>query len=157
MALAIAMASNYDRAVYIEADALFALPVAWGFDQLTKPIGCQPSCGYYSADWHVWWIKDLKWFRAFDWWGKYDWPNRVGDRRGEPAGEVLYERIFSEHLQRLPVRGNRGEVLRLNAHNYHALFPRGCHIVTHVDAHCAEVFLADNGFHDLIPKLYPPV
>ena len=43
LAWTIAMDSGFDRAVYIEADALFAHPVSWGFDRMARHVACQPA------------------------------------------------------------------------------------------------------------------
>lgn len=150
VAWSIAIAAGYDRAAYIEADTLFRHPVEWAFQQMTKPVACQPGCRYYEVDWHAWFVRDLRWFKEFDFVGKYNWPSRVGEPGGEAAGEILYQRIFGEHLETLPIRGERGDAIGLTLENIHQLYPDGCDIITHVDTDCYAEFLRMNGHEDLI-------
>ncbi len=152
VAWSIAIAAGYARAAYIEADALLTLPVQWAFDRMTKPIAAQPPCRYYSYDWHCWFVRDLRWFKDFDFVGKYDWQNRRGEPGGEPAGEILYAQIFGDHLEALPIRGERGDAIGLTVENYDSLYPDGCDIITHVDTDCYAHFLKRNGHEDLIAR-----
>ncbi len=154
VAWSIAIAAGYARAAYVEADCLFSLPVRWMFERMTKPIGAQPACKYYAYDWHVWAVNDLRWFKDFDFVGKYDWPSRVGEQGGEPAGEILYQRIFGDHLEALPIRGERGDAIGLTVENYDSLYPDGCDIITHVDTDCYAHFLKQNGHADLIERFH---
>lgn len=161
-AWSIAMASGYERGVYLEGDTLFAHPVEWGFSQMTKPVACQPGCRRqsdhlkffigYETDWHIWWVNDLKWFKTFDFLGQYDWPNRKGEPR-EESGETLYQNIFGEHLQTLPVRGARGDAIGLTVGNYAEFYPGGCDIITHVSREAYAHFLNQIGHPDLVEKL----
>lgn len=153
LAWSIAMAMGYERGVYIEADALFFRPVEWGFSQMTKPIACQPRGAYYELDWHVWWIRDFKWFREFDFIGKYDWQNRVGEPGGEPAGEKIYIRIFGDNAQPLPIRGERGDALQLSGANFDQHFPDGIDLLTHVDIGTFQWVLWKMGHGELASRL----
>lgn len=153
MAMQIAMEAGYDRAVYIEADALFAKPVEWGFAQMTTPVACQPACMYYKLDWHVVWFRDLKWLKTFDFPGRYDWQNRTGEPGGEPAGEVIWHQILGDNVASLPVRGTRGESISLDENNYWMFYPDGCDLVTHVSTATCAHFLKMNGHPDLADRL----
>src|SRR5262249_32947597 len=115
------------------ADALFFLPVEWGFSQMTKPVACQPAGKYYALDFHVVWWRDLKWLKEFDFFGRYDWQNRVGEPGGEPAGEDIWIKILGDHVEPLPVRGERGDALGLYVGNFDKHFPNGIDLCTHVD------------------------
>ena len=149
VAMAIAEAAGYDRAVYIEADALFFRPVEWGFSQMTKNVACQPAGKYYALDFHVMWWRDLKWAKEFDFWGKYDWQSRVGEPGGEPAGEDVYIKIFGDAIEALPVRGERGDALGLYTGNYDRLFPDGIDLLTHVDVPTFQWVLFKMGHGEL--------
>lgn len=149
LALNMAMQAGYDRAAYIEADALFRRPVSWAFDRMTKPVGCQPKCRYYELDWHVVFFKDLAWLREFDFVGKYDWKNRVGEPGGEPAGEVIWQRILGEHVEGLPLVGDRGDAVGLCTGNIDQLYPGGVDVLTHVDAATYQFWLVQQGHADL--------
>lgn len=151
VAWSIAMAAGYDRAAYVEADCLLAKPAQWAFDQMVKPVAAEPGCKYYpEADWHAWFVRDLRWFKAFDFVGKYDWPSRVGEPGGEPPGELIYLRIFGDELQTLPLRGGRGDAIGLTLGNFHQLYPDGIDIVTHVDTDVYCEFLRVNGHEDMV-------
>ncbi len=153
----IAMDSGYDRAVYLEADALFRHPVQWGFERMAPGPGvaAQPGGKYYSADWQIWWVNDLRWFREFDFTGKYDWKSRVGEPGGEPAAEDIYIRIFGEVLQRLPVTGDRGDATQLSAANLEEQYPQGLDLITHVHLCCFARWLELEGHPDLARRLWP--
>ncbi len=155
LALTMAIGSGYDRAVYIESDALFRHPVSWAFDQMTKPVGCQPGGRYYDLDWHAVFFKDLRWLADFDFVGKYDWKNRVGEPGGEPAGEVIWQRILGEHVEPLPIAGDRGDAVGLCSGNMDELYPQGVDLLTHVDAGTYQFWLVKNGFADLAPLILP--
>ena len=149
------MASGYDRAVYIEADALFAHPVEWGFERMTKHVACQPGGKYYQADWHIWWVNDLRWFREFDFVGKYDWRRRVGGPGGEPDAEDLYRTIFGDQLELLPVRGDRGDATSLDHTNLEQQYPGGMDLITHVSFETYARWLELLGQADLARRLVP--
>ncbi len=150
----IAMAMDFQRGVYIEADSLFRLPVSWGFDQMTSNVACQPRCKYYAKDWHVWWVRDLKWFREFDFIRRYDWPNRKGEPL-EEAGEIIYANIFGSHAQPLPIRGERGDAIGLNVSNVGQLYPDGIDIATHVGTEFYHHVLRAWGHADISEKFTP--
>lgn len=152
-ALQVAMKSGYDRAVYMEPDCLFARPIEDGFKQMTKPIGFLPRTPWGYLDNQVWWFADLKWLKEYDYVGKYDWPNRVGDRRGEPPGEVIHEQISGDHFDVLPFKGCRTSQVPVKAHNIRHAFPDGVDFITHADRDTFAAFLEMNGHAHLIPLL----
>jgi hypothetical protein len=159
-ALQIAMASGYDRAVYLESDCLFARPVEWGFSQMTKPTACCPRTIFGWLDWQVWWIADLRWLREHRFVEKYDWPNQTSDK---PEGDLQYETSLGKYLQALPVKGSRGDFRRrphvmrnrdwIRPDNIHDVFPDGCDFLTHVSPETFAEFLKMNGFPDLVDRL----
>lgn len=156
LALRMAEAAGYDRACYIEADCLFRRPVGPIMDAMTKPVGCQrridsPAYGY--LDWHVWPIADMAWLKAFDFVSRYDWKNRVGEPGGERPGEYVYEDIFGDHLEVLPIDVVRGDVYALTAANLNRLFPRGVDGLTHVPMDCFALALRQWGFVDIAEGL----
>lgn len=152
-ALSLATNLDYDRAAYIECDCLFVHPVAWAFDQMTKPYGCAGRTVHGYLENNVAFFSDLKWLREFDFVGKYDWPNRIGDKQGEEAGEYIWERILGEHLEVLPLRGGRMRSRNITAANFRKAFPDGCDFITHADADTNAIFLRQNGFADLMEHL----
>lgn len=157
LALSMAIAAGYERACYIEADALFRRPVSWCFDQMSKPVGCQPMCGYGYLDWHVWPIKDMAWMAEFDFVKRYDWRNRKGEPGGEPVGEQVYVDIFGEHLEIVPMSGLRGDTVGLTAANLRDHFPEGSDYITHVQLDCFALWLEMVGHGDLAPLLFETV
>ncbi len=149
----IAHGLGYQRTFYCEADCLFAKPAEWGFQQMTKRIGCQPGVTQYgySRDWHVVWVSDIPWFvQDFDFPTKYAWETRT---QHSPAGEHLYEQILGEEAEILPVTGIRGETVGLSGANFRQHFPTGCDLVTHIDNAGHAEFLRSAGHEDLIEKL----
>lgn len=155
-ALRVASCSGYQRACYIEADALFRHPVQWVFDQMTKPVGCQPLCAYGYLDWHVWAIKDLPWLMQFDFLGKYDWKNRKGEAGGEKTGEHVYADIFGpDNLDVVAMSGLRGDTIALTADTYPQHFPQGCDYLTHVGLRCFALWLDSVSHGDLAEGLRP--
>lgn len=151
--LKIAYQSGYQRSVYQETDCLFVRPYEEGFGQLTLKVGCQdkPPQGY--LDWNIRYHADLPWLRDFQFVEKYDWPNRVGDFRGEPVGEIIYADILGEHLQVLPMRGCRAGMAGVTADNLRERFPDGMEWITHADEACFVEFLKYTGYDDLISML----
>jgi hypothetical protein len=152
LALQMAFKARYERGVYIEADALYRHPVQWGFDRLTKPVGCQPLTVYGYLDWHVWW-NDLRWLKEFDFVGKYDWQNRVGEPGGERPGEHIYADILGDHLEVRPCTGVRGDSVAMTVDNMASIFPEGMDYLTHVRLDCFARWLSDNGHADLAAEL----
>jgi len=153
LALNMAMQAGYDRAAYIEADALYRHPLDWGFDRMTAPVACQPETTYGYLDWHVWWIKDLPWFEQFQFLKKYDWANRKGEAGGEPVAENVYRDILWPHVEPLPVTGVRGETIALGAADIERHFPAGMDLITHVTIDTFARWLEINGHADLVPGL----
>lgn len=151
--LRIAYASGYERSVYQETDCLFVRPYEEGFSQLTKKVGCQDKTAQGYLDWNIRYHADLPWLRDFQFVERYDWPNRVGDFRGEPVGEIIYADILGEHLQVLPMRGCRAGMAGVHADNLRERFPDGIEWITHADERGFEEFLKYTGCDDLIPML----
>lgn len=144
---------GYKRTFYCEADCLFSKSAAWGFQQMTKCIGCQPGVPQYGYgfDFHVVWIADIPWFvNDLGFPAKYAWETRTA---ADPAGEALYIDIAGPQMQALPVRGIRGETVGLCGANFHQHFPNGCDLTTHVDTAAHAEFLKMNGHADLIERL----
>lgn len=148
-ALRIAHMSGYSRAVYVESDCLFAKPVSWGFERMTRMTACCPRLPGGYLDWQVWWIADLPALLSTGFVERYDWRRR---HAGERPGELLYEELLGEGLEVLPVRGGRGSHYRMLAGDVMA-WPGGIDYITHADraAYCA--FLERNGHGDLAPFL----
>ena len=153
LALSMAMREGFDRAAYIEADALYRHPLSWGFDRMTAPVACQPETTYGYLDWHVWWIKDLPWFEQFRFLEKYDWANRKGEAGGEPVAENVYRDILWPHVEPLPVTGVRGETIALGAADIERHFPAGMDLITHVTIDTFARWLEINGHADLVAGL----
>jgi hypothetical protein len=154
-AATMACLSGYDRLVTMESDLLCALPAEWAFERLDRPVGCQPRMPYGYLDWQVVWIADLKWFvQEFDFPAKYDWPSRKPDWLGDDCGEVIFERILGDYAQPLPVRGGRGDAIKLVRGTLRERFPEGCDFITHVEREDFALFLVMNGQEDLMPPLW---
>lgn len=151
LALKMALAAGYDRACYIEADCLFRRPVGPIMDAMTRPVGCQPRIKYGYLDWHVWPIKDMAMASHFI--EKYDWKNRVGEPGGELPGEHVYEDIFGDQLEVLPLDVVRGDVYAMTAGNMGQLFPHGLDGLTHVPLDCFALALRQWGFADMAEGL----
>jgi len=153
-ALKIAALSGYDRAAYMESDCLFALPLQWGWDRMVKPCACEPRIPYGYLDWQCWWIRDLQWLvNEFDFPARYDWPNRKPDWMGDLCGELIYEQILGDHLEALPLRGGRGDAIKLTRGKLREMFPTGCDFLTHADVEDFATFLEMNGHADLVQLL----
>ena len=145
----IALADGYDRIVYQESDALCSLPYDWWFARMTKPVACQPLCRHRFPDWNVWAMQGA-FMKEFDFIGKYDWANR----KAITVGEQVYADIFGEHLQMIPVRGERWEH-DLDAAKFREVYGPmgGCDLLTHVRTETFAAFLEMNGFPDLVERL----
>lgn len=145
----IACAGGYDRIVYQESDALCALPYDWWFARMTKPVACQPPCRHNFPDWNVWAMSG-GFMREFDFVTRYDWANQPVTN----VGEQVYANLFGEHLQMIPVRGERWES-DLTPERFREIYgPQGgCDLLTHVGPETFAAFLELNGFADLVPLL----
>lgn len=155
-ALAIAMASGYDRAVYLESDALVFWPSCRGFhelEQLGGKVGFQPRLPDGYLDNQAWFFADLEWLRTVRAIERYDWPARRGDFTGEPVGERIWELLFAGDLSVLPMRGGRGGMCGFDAGNIRARFPEGIDYLTHVSRAGYAAALEMNGHGDLAPYL----
>jgi len=77
----------------------------------------------------------------------------VGDFRGEPTGELIWEGIFKDHLAIIPWRGGRGSMCGFEAGNIKRVFPDGIDYLTHVTraGYCEALDLM--GHNDLAPAL----
>lgn len=151
--LQIAMDSGYDRAVYLESDALFAKPFEDGFAQMTKPTAMLPRTKWGYLETNVMWFSDLKWLKDFDLIARYNWPAQSKHTQGpNNEGERHYERILGAYLQILNYKGGRGDNY-LTARNMRMLFPRGIDFVTHCDMAGYAEFLRINGHDDLAEKM----
>lgn len=149
-ALTIAHNLGYRKAVYHEADCLFAHPVEHGFAQMKHKVGFLPRTKYGYLDNQVWWFADLPWLvKECRYPERYDWQTQTG----RVAGEVLHEKLTEGHLDILPYRGCRGETIGLNETNMREHFPDGIDFVTHVDEAAWRLFLEINGHPDLARKL----
>lgn len=160
-ALRIAADSGYDRAMYLESDAPYVKPASWGFDQMTRPVGCAPRIKWGYLEWTPWWIKDIPWFvNDFNFPARYNWEGQTPDK---PEGERQYETIMGEYLQVLPVKGARGDYWEkpdgtihpgwITPQNIRGIFPDGCDSITHVSMDTHREFLKMNGYDDLVERL----
>jgi len=152
--LRIAAASGYERAAYMESDALIAKPLTWCWEQMTKPTAAQPRIRYGYLDWQCWAIADLQWLvNTYDFPGKYDWPNRKPDWMGEKCGELIYEDILGEHLEVLPWRSGRGDEKQIVDGTMAARFEEVADSITHVCPADFATWLEMNGHGDLVAGL----
>lgn len=143
----IAIASGYNRYVYLEADLLYAKPIAWAFDQKTKPVACGPlidhgkfpEVGVFFADTeHLW---------KCDFVERYNW-------RGPcvPEGERRMWDILGDNLEMLPLKGDRDQ-WQTPPEMFARKWPDGCDYITHYRLDTAAEFLKMNGFGDLVELL----
>lgn len=152
--LRIAAHNGYDRLAYMESDSLCALPLEWGWKQMTKPVACNPRIPYGYLDWQVWWMQDVQWLvTSFDMPGKYDWPTQKPDWLGGVVGELQYEQILGEHLEVLPIRCGRGDAIDLKDGTMADRFEEVGDCITHVSEADFATWLHLNGQDDLITGL----
>ncbi len=147
LALQMALKAGYDRACYIEADCLFRRPVGAIMDAMTQPVGCQARIKYGYLDWHVWPLTTRAAMQHFI--TAYDWQHRVGEPGGELPGEHVYEDVFKDMLEVLPITVIRGDTISLTEHNLDLIFPDSLDGLTHVSLACFAMWLRKENHPDL--------
>ena len=152
--LRIAHHYGYERVVHQGNDALCAMSYQSLFDQMMKPVACLPDVVDGYPEWDIFTIKDLDWLINFQFIEKYGWPDQKPDWMGAPVGELVYKRIFAGHYDVIPLRGGRGSMHGIDAHNMREKYPDGIDWGTHWSPEGFATFLDMTGHADLIPMLH---
>jgi hypothetical protein len=123
---AIAHADGY--AAYIDADILFAPPVASIIDKMARSmvgVACPLDLNYQFIENGIVFM-DVDYMRESRFVEKYDWPN---------PSSVLPERrcetIWADDLFTLPLRGVRNDFGQVTHENWRHAFPYGIDYLTH--------------------------
>lgn len=151
--LRIAHEYGYERVVHQGNDTLCAVSYDSLFAQMTRPTACLPDTPAGYPEWDIWPIKDLKWLIDFQFIEKYDWPSQKPDWMGSPVGEMQYAEILKSHYDIIPLRGCRGGMAGVDAHNMRETYPHGIDWITHVSPEGFETFLEMTDHADLITML----
>lgn len=138
----IAIASQYDRLAYIEADVLFVRPIAEIFERMRKPNACAPMVYhgvfpetglFFATPAH---LERVGFVRKYNWRGPC-----------YPAGEYRAWNILYESLQLLPLKGERNR-FRTAYDQLDEHFPDGLDFLTHAYMTTQAAFLAKYGHAD---------
>ena len=146
-----AIEGGYKKAVYIESDCLVSRPVKWWFDQMKKPVACQPVSRHGFVDWQVMPF-DVKFMGEFCFVGKYDWKNQTVEKNAKTFGEQQYFDILGDNVEIIDCVGERVEGT-LDVKGWVEKYKSGVDFVTHGDYEIYAAFLVLNGHKDLVPML----
>lgn len=144
-AIEIAIASGYDRVVYIESDILCLRPVSWAFDQMHKPVGTGGPIPGQSFDEVALFFADVEYLWRTNFVGKFDWKGPT-----KPEGESRMMQILDDDRQVLPLRGNRDE-MRTGPDELATAYPAGLDYLTHARPETLQAFLRMNGMEHVWP------
>ena len=140
----IAIASGYDRAVYIEADVLFVRPVEPWLERMTKPAACPGMVNHGLFPESGLLFFDPAYFQSIDYVKRYNW-------RGPcfPEGEKRMWDILGDQLEFLPLKGNR-DGWGTEPEHLQERYPEGLDFLTHAKIETHREFLRLNDFEGLL-------
>lgn len=143
MGLQYAGERHYSQVAYIDADILFAKPVAPIFRRMAQqrvPVTCPLDMNYqFLENGLVFMNRDM--LDTDDFIRRYDWQNA----KPYPFPEVRFEELLPD-IFTIPLRGCRNDWHAVTAENIRQAFPMGCDYITHCrDPQVYQAFLHING------------
>jgi hypothetical protein len=142
--LEIATLRNYDYAVHIEADLLFARPVAPIIERMARfGVGAAaPMANPYQFIETALLFLDMRWVREADFIARYDWEHPP---LGGPLPEQRVESILSDKFFALPLRGARNDLGTITPRNMGQMFPQSIDWLTHATPAVFRAMMGMNG------------
>lgn len=154
-----AIKNGYDYIAHIEADLVFAAPIAPIIQRMKRQnimAACPFSYEYSFIETGALFM-NTEWFRRRDYFKAYDWrkPPVIKSITQMRGGQVAMQREFHERwmeqwcgedLVILPLRGTRNDNDRVTVNNFQFAFPHGCDFLTHCkDLELYRVMMRMNG------------